>query len=283
MRDIAGLDWEDLRVAAALARAGTFAGAAAELGLDATTVARRVARLETAFPWPLFHAADGRRRPTVQGAEILAHVEAMSAHAAAIRAVPGGNQEIAGHVRVAATANICDRVLAPHAAALLAAHPGLTLSLLASDANVSFSRYEADMAIRMARPQRGGFTIRKLAAIPLVLIEPETAGDAIVCAYPENLGETPEMAELGRLGLKGRARFLSNSAIAIRTVLASGSAAAILPVLGDDLDALAPLRRTPLDKEREAWLLIQPHLKKDVAARLVADWIGECFARPAAS
>ena len=40
------MDWDDLKVAAALARSGTYAGAAAETGLDATTVARRIARLE---------------------------------------------------------------------------------------------------------------------------------------------------------------------------------------------------------------------------------------------
>ncbi|MFZ2101703.1 MAG: LysR family transcriptional regulator [Oricola sp.] len=278
MPDPARMDWDDLKVAAALARAGTFAGAAAELGLDATTVARRIARLEARFPYPLFHASDGRRRPTARGAEVFAHVEAMTAHAAAIRAIPAQGSGVAGHVRVAATAGICDRVLAPRAAALLETHPGLALSLLASDANVNFSRYEADMAIRMARPRRGGFVIRKLAAFPLALCEPEQPRqETLVCAYPENLDETPEMLELARLGLREKARFVSNSASAIRAVLASGNAVAVLPALGGDLASIPTLRRTPLDQDREAWLLIQPHLKKDAATRLVADWIGECF------
>lgn len=278
MQPASAMDWDDLRIAAAVARAGTFSGAAAELGLDATTVARRIARLEAALAFPLFRAADGRRRPTAQGAEILAHVEAMSAHAAAIRAVQPAGEGVAGHVRVSATANICDRVLAPHAAALLKAHPGLSLSILASDANASFSRYEADMAVRMARPQKGGFAIRRLAALPLVLWEPEApSGDTIVCAYPESLDGTPEMAELARLGLADRARFRSNSVGAIRAVLASGGAAAVLPDPGGS-EAL-PLRRTPLQGYREAWLLIQPHLRKDPAARCVAGWIADCFAR----
>ena len=59
MTDIARLDWEDLKIAAALAHAGTYAGAADELGVDATTVARRIARLEKSFAAPLFHAVDG--------------------------------------------------------------------------------------------------------------------------------------------------------------------------------------------------------------------------------
>jgi DNA-binding transcriptional LysR family regulator len=280
MQDLARLNWEDLRIAAALARTGTFAGAAAELGLDATTVARRIARLEAAFLFPVFHAADGLRRPTARGAQVLSHVEAMTEHAAAIGAIPSTASGVAGHVRIAATASICDRVLAPHAAGLLEDHPGLTLSLLASDANVSFSRYEADMAIRLARPQRGGFVIRKLDALPLVLFEPaRTTGEdtTIVCAYPDNLEDTPEMAELARLGLREKARFISNSARAIRTVTGSGHAVAVLPAFGDDIKPSPAIRATPLDTSREAWLLIQPHLKKDAAARTVADWIENCF------
>jgi DNA-binding transcriptional LysR family regulator len=281
MQNPARLDWDDLRVAAALARTGTFAAAAAELGLDATTVARRIARLEAAFAFPLFHAADGQRRPTARGAQVLSHVEAMTAHAAAIGTIPAGEEGVVGHIRVAATASICDDVLAPHVAALLDANPGLTLSILASDANVSFSRYEADMAVRMARPQRGGFAIRKLAAFPLELCEPAEAGNSaepIVCAYPQGLDETPEMTELARLGLKDKARFLSNSAKAIRTLLSSGRSTAVLPVFGSGLASRSSMRLTPLGREREAWLLIQPHLKKDPAARLVADWIADCFA-----
>lgn len=280
MQNLSRMDWEDLRTAAALAHAGTFAGAAAKLGVDATTVARRIARLEAAFPAPLFHAVDGRRRPTAQGVEILAHVEAMSAHAAAIRSVAPGEGGISGHIRIAATASICDRILAPHAADLLGDRPGLTLTILASDANVDFSRYETDMAIRLARPERGGFIIRRLASIPLALYEPaepRTEAETIVCAYPDHLDATPETRELDRIGMKAKARFYSNSASAIRSVLGSGRAAAILPALGDDPDDAPSLRRAEIGGHREAWLLIQPHLKKDAAARLVASWISGCF------
>ncbi|MAZ16032.1 MAG: LysR family transcriptional regulator [Ahrensia sp.] len=273
------MDWDDLKVAAALARSGTYAGAAAETGLDATTVARRIARLEASFPFALFHAVDGRRQPTARGAEVIGHVEAMSAHAIAIGAIPADGKGVSGHVRIAATASICDRVLAPHAAAFLDMHPGLTLSLLASDANVSFTRYEADIAIRMARPRRGGFTIRRLASLPLVLCKPAQQGDAIVCAYPDSLADTPEMAELARLGFKEKARFLSNSPASIRAVLASGRAAAVLPVLGGEPTATDRLQLVPLDRRRDAWLLTQPHLKKDPAARAVADWIEKSFSR----
>ncbi|MCI5074610.1 LysR family transcriptional regulator [Oricola sp.] len=275
------MDWDDLRIAAALARSGTYAGAAAELGLDATTVARRIARLEAAFPFPLFQATDGGRHPTAQGAKVLAHVHAITDHVAAIGAIPSEGSGIVGHVRIAATASICDTVLAPRAAEFLDAHGGLSLSILASDANVSFSRYEADIAIRMARPQRGGFVIRRLATLPLALCEPvRSDGEAepIACAYPDSLSETPEMIEAARLGIAQKARFVSNSAAAIRTVLTSGRAVAVLPAFGRDLASLPDVNRTPLDRSREAWLLIQPHLAKDAATRAVADWIEACFA-----
>ncbi len=85
------------------------------------------------------------------------------------------------------------------------------------------------------------------------------------------------MAELARIGLREKARFISNSARAIRTVTESGRAVAVLPAFGDDIRPSPAIRATPLDTSREAWLLIQPHLKKDAAARTVADWIVDCF------
>ena len=79
------------------------------------------------------------------------------------------------------------------------------------------------------------------------------------------------MAELARLGFKEKARFLSNSPASIR--------AAVLPVLGGEPTATDRLQLVPLDRRRDAWLLTQPHLKKDPAARAVADWIEKSFSR----
>jgi len=269
------LDWEDLKFADALAGSGTYAGAAKALGVNATTVARRMARLSDRFPFALFAAREGRWVPTAQCSRLLEHVRKIRGHVDAIARMPAADVGVTGHIRIAATPAVCDAVLAPSATALLSANSGLKLTLLASDRNVDFPHFEADMAIRLAKPERGGFLIRKLGLLKLKRYGAD--GAPIVCAYPPYLEATPESRELAELGLGAKARFFSNSAQSIAAVVTDGQATAILPDLAPaSTPSLVPTR--DFGSHREAWLLMQPHLRNDTAARVVRDWIVDCFA-----
>src|SRR4051794_14034257 len=94
------MNWDDLRIIAAVRDEGTYAGASARLRIDETTVGRRLARIQRDLGVPLFDAVDGQRRPTRSCEAVLAHVEAMAAHAAEIGRVgerlagPGGSPAI---------------------------------------------------------------------------------------------------------------------------------------------------------------------------------------------
>ena len=78
------MNWDDLRIIAAVRDEGTYAGASARLRIDETTVGRRLARIQRDLGVPLFEAADGLRRPTRHCEAVLDHVGAMAAHVAAI-------------------------------------------------------------------------------------------------------------------------------------------------------------------------------------------------------
>ena len=60
------MNWDDLRIIAAVRDEGSYAGASARLRIDETTVGRRLSRIERALGLRLFEAADGVRRPTRQ-------------------------------------------------------------------------------------------------------------------------------------------------------------------------------------------------------------------------
>src|SRR5258708_31556915 len=78
---LAAMNWDDLRIIAAVRDEGTFAGASARLRIDETTGGRRLARIERSLGLRLFEAADGARKPTRQCEMVLAHVQAMAVHA----------------------------------------------------------------------------------------------------------------------------------------------------------------------------------------------------------
>ncbi|PLX38515.1 MAG: LysR family transcriptional regulator [Hyphomicrobiales bacterium] len=279
------MNWDDLRIIAAVRNRGTYAGASEELRIDETTVARRLARLQEALGFRLFDAVDGVRKPTRQGAEALALIDEMATRASAIGALKDEGGGPTGSIRIASTASVAETVLAPGLADLLNDFPGLAVEIKTSDANLNFSRWEADLAIRLGKPERGAFVIRKLTEVPLYLFRPATPaspdGSEILCAYPQELARTPEMRELAEVGIAGPVRLRTSNVRIIHALVATGSAIGILPRhMAAELLSDERLIATPLKTRREVWLLIQPHLIDEPAARVVIDWIVTRFRSP---
>lgn len=275
------MNWDDLRILESIRDEGTYARAAQRLRIDETTVARRLARLESSLGVTLFHPVDGMRKPTAECETIVDHIRAMGRHATEIGLVGKRIAGPVGRFRIAATNTIAETVLAPRAGPFLLQHAGLTLQFLTSGENVNFSRWEADLAVRLRKPEKGDFSISKLADVQLFLFEPsETSGqiEPVVCCYPDELDPTPESRFLESRGLKTAARCITDNVRVIRALVTARAAIGILPdYLCADLLDNPQLRASPLPRRREIWLLVQNHLKRDQAARTVIDWIRGCF------
>jgi DNA-binding transcriptional LysR family regulator len=275
------MNWDDLRIIAAVRDAGTYAGASVRLRIDETTVGRRLQRVEHALGVKLFEAVDGMRRPTAQCEMVLSHVQTIAGHVAEIAKIGVSAAGIAGRFRIAGTNAVAEEILAPRAGALLSAHPGLSLQFLTSSENVKFSRWQADLAIRLRKPDKGDFTISKLGEFRLYLITPaaESGAGAVVCAYPDDLGPIPETLLLKGRGLQARARLVADNVRVIRTLIRTHQAIGVLPdYLCAELLVDRHLHATLLPRRRDVWLLVQNHLKRDAAARVVIDWVRGCFA-----
>ncbi|MET3908672.1 DNA-binding transcriptional LysR family regulator [Bradyrhizobium sp. S3.3.6] len=271
------MNWDDLRIIAAVRDEGTYAGASARLRIDETTVGRRLSRIERALGLRLFEAADGVRRPTRQCEAVLAHVEAMAAHATEIGRLSESLAGPVGRLRIASTNTVAEEVLAPRASDFLRANPGLTLQFLTSSENVNFSRWEADLAIRLRKPDKGDFAISRLGDISIYYFEPVTTeGEPVLCAYPDELGDIPEMQFLRTR--QARARCVTDNVRVIRNLIRSYQVAGVLPeYVCADLLGDRRLRATLLPKRRDVWLLVQNHLKRDAATRVTIDWVRTCF------
>lgn len=274
------MNWDDLRIIAAVRDEGTYAGASARLRIDETTVGRRLARVQRELGVPLFEAVDGLRKPTRHCETVLEHVRAMAAHVAAIDRIGESQPGPTGRLRIASTNSVAEELLAPRAAAFLRDHPGLSLQFLTSSENVKFSRWQADLAIRLRKPDKGDFTIAKLAEVRLYFFEPADGIDPepIVCAYPDELDAIPEAQYLRAKRLRNR-RVVTDNVRVIAALIASRQAVGVLPEHSCAALLADPgLRATLLPKRRDVWLLVQNHLRRDPAARLTIDWVRRCFA-----
>src|SRR5256885_16540199 len=96
-------DWDGLRIFLALSRARTLAAAARKLGIDETTVARRLARLEKEMGAPLIERAPGGLALTAAGEAVRAAAEEMeSAALVGERQALGADRELSGRLRATA-------------------------------------------------------------------------------------------------------------------------------------------------------------------------------------
>jgi len=276
------MNWDDLRIIAAVREQGTYAGASVRLRIDETTVARRVARIQRSLGATLFTAVDGVRQPTAYCEAVLAHIHQIARHVADIGNVGKAAQGLVGTFRIASTSLVAEMLFAPRAAQFLSANPGVTLKFLTSDENVNFSRWEADLAVRLRKPEKGDFAITKLADARFYLFEPAdgraAAGAPVVCCYPEDLDHTLESRYLAAKQLLAQGRCITANPRIVRALIKTGSAVGILAEsLSAELLADRRLRATPLPGRREIWLLVQNHLKRDPTARVVIDWVRDCF------
>jgi DNA-binding transcriptional LysR family regulator len=276
------MDWDDLRVIAAIRDSGTFAGAGIRLSMNETTISRKLARIQKTLGTTLFTAADGVRRPTAQCEAILGHIQEIARHVAEINTLGNAARGVGGRLRIATTNSLAEEILGPKSAELLVRNPGLTLQFMTSGQNVNFSRWEADLAVRLRKPEKGNFTITKLADVRLYLFEPRVprhAGEEpVVCGYPDDLDNTSESSFLKSRGLKKRIRCVTENLRVIRALIQSHRGIGILPehVCGALL-ADRDLRATLLPRRLEVWLLVQNHLKRNPSARVVIDWMREIF------
>jgi DNA-binding transcriptional LysR family regulator len=163
--------WDDAALLLALERARSMAKAATNLRVNTSTVGRRLDALEEALGLRLFDRRTEGVTPTAAAERLLSHAERLEAAAHGLLMEAKGF-EVApeGMVRVAMPPGLADHIIAPRLGELRARHPKLTVELLASTAYADLERREADLAVRVKRPERGDLVAKKIGELQAVLL-----------------------------------------------------------------------------------------------------------------
>src|SRR5262249_61257923 len=105
-------------------------------------------------------------------------------------------------------------------------------------------------------------------------------GELLVCCFHGEQRDTPDARYLQRKGFQQKGRCVTASGRVIRNMIQSHQAIGIVPeYLCWDMRSDPHFRVTELTQQREVWLLIQRHLKRDPSRRVVIDWLRSCFVR----
>ncbi len=160
------LDWDDLRSFLAIARHRTLSGAARALSVQQSTMGRRLDALEERAGVVLLQKTPGGYLLTGAGEAVLGHVERIEQETLAIeRTITGRDVRLEGNVRLTTVETMAVDILTPILTAFLARYPGITLELVTDTRTLSLSRREADVAVRMVRPEGHELVARKVGEV----------------------------------------------------------------------------------------------------------------------
>ncbi len=289
------LDWNDLRYLLAVARHGTLAGAARALGVEHTTVGRRLSALESALETKLFVRGPDGFSLTLAGRDVIPLVEEMERSATAIaRRVSGEDARVAGVVRLT-TSEAVSGYLVTQFAALRERYPELTVEILSGNRAYDLLRGEAELAVRVRETTEPELVARRIAtagwslyASPGYVARKGALADAECLAGHDVIGFDQSLAFVpGALWLEEHAAGASvvlrgNSIVAALNAATFSVGVAVLPCfLGDQEPRLVRLTAR-VTGSRDVFLVVHPDLAKVARVRAVMDCIVAAFARDAA-
>lgn len=156
-------DWNHLRSFMAVVRTGRLTVAAAQLGIDHSTLSRRITALEIALKVRLFDRLPGGYVLTEAGQGLVGEAEKIETVALRISSeLEDAKTAMIGPVRFATPEGFGTYFVVHHLHALSVQHPGLTLELIADPSVVSLTKRQADVAVTMERPMDGPLRAQKL-------------------------------------------------------------------------------------------------------------------------
>lgn len=280
------IDWNDIRYALLLARHGNLAAAARALGVAATTVSRRLQLLEARIGTPLFERFRGQMTLTATGSQLVERGARIEQEIAAIAQLSADHQAaVRGLTRITAVDAIVSHYLARHVDGLRARYPELAVELIGSSRTLDLGRREADLAIRLARPESGDLVLRRLGTLGYGIYAAHAAGPVTDwigqswVAYENALAHVPEMRWLAERVAADRVVFRCNNIDALATAVAAGLGLGILPgLVGRSHPGLRCLSGDSPVLSRDIWLVVPRELRDVPRVRAVADWVVECFA-----
>ena len=275
-------DWTALKTLLVVSRSASFVAAARVLGIDTTTVSRRIKGLERDVAAKLvLRRADGRIGLTVLGAKIVAEVAGMEQHATRVAAALAQPEQCAtGTVRLTAVPILINRILVPALVPLLKAHPGLALELVPEARDLSLTQREADLALRLARPQIGGNRVktRRLGNLTFALYAAVNGvrEDLPLIGYEPGTAHLPQARWSAGMGRTSKIRV--NDLETAHAAARAGLGLALLPVVVGEADpqlVRVEMPDRPAPPARPVWLLRHADQVGLPAVEMVIDWLDE--------
>lgn len=278
-------DWDDLRFFLALTESGTLSATALALGVQHTTVARRIDALETSLGTRLFDRFPRRWLLTAAGTALLPHARRLGEDFDALQRAASGHAALAGTVCISAPPALASYLLAPRLVQAMAHLPHIDIDLRGEMRQADLTRREADIALRFQRPSAPALAVRVLTELGYALYASEAYLAAHAPAAWQFVGydalqeDSEQQRWLDTIRAGRRYCMRSNDQAALAHAIAAGAGVGVLPVYMErHLAGLHRIAGHPCPVRRKLWMLMHEDVRRAAPVRAVADALAGLFA-----
>jgi DNA-binding transcriptional LysR family regulator len=284
-----GLSWDDFRLIGAVAETHGLAGAAGRLGLNHSTVFRRLGAIEAALGVALFERRRDGYVPTPAGEEMAAVAGRIADDVVDFaRKVAGRQPAPSGELRVTTNDSLLLHLLMPMFVRFRAACPEVRLDVVTSNPALNLSRRDADVAIRATDRPPDTLVGRRVARIAWALYGRRGEGEGTEgrdWVLPgDDIAALPVAAAARAIVPPGRVACRLNTVTGLAGAVSAGIGIGHLPCFVADRDPWL-VRLAPPDPAHAAdlWLLTHPDLRQSPRVRVFMEAMGTEIGRQRAA
>jgi len=269
------VSWDDLRIVKAIEKGGSLVGAAATLGVNHSTVSRRLAALEALLGVALFDRRRAGYVATAAGAELVAVAERMQQEVVSVtRRIASSAQGHEGDLRIATSDALLLDFLTPVIASFQRANPRIRIEVLVGNQPLNLTRGDSDIALRATLAPPENLFGRKVATIAWAIYGRRVDYDDTLPSDEALWARQWVSFGHGLSGLKAfefvqarvseqRVGYRSDSVAGITAAIAAGIGIGLLPCMHGDLTpGLVRLSPVLADVYDELWVLTHPDIRK---------------------
>ncbi|MCJ8521175.1 DNA-binding transcriptional LysR family regulator [Pseudorhizobium tarimense] len=277
------LQWNDLSLILAVARSGSFAGAAVRLGVSTPTVFRHAKAVEQRLDTLIFHRDTTGVSLTAAGREAAALAERFDEEIGALEArVRNEISDAAGTVRLATVDTLIAGPLMPLIQRFRAEHSAILLDLRSGIGMANLRQREVDAALRAGGEPPESLVGRKLCRIAVSVYRSNMA-EGVSSVQPwvvpnAELGHLASVRWLKQAGRYADAALQANSLYTLAEAVANGLGQGILPCYLADADPRLTRVGEPIDElSSDLWFLTHSELRHTGRIRALSDFLAREF------
>ncbi|MCD0503224.1 LysR family transcriptional regulator [Bordetella petrii] len=286
------LSWDDLRVIQAIGERGGLVDAALALGVNHSTMSRRLSTVEQALGVALFDRRRSGYVPTDAGNQMMALGARVEKDILGVaRRVSGQRQDLHGVLRIATSDALLVDFLTPVIASFQARHPAVSIDVAVGNTPLNLARGDSDIAFRATRAVPENLYGRRLATIAWAIYgrRRDYAGRAVRLeqvyrqnwvSYGQGLSGLKACGFVSQRVEPANIRYRSDSVYGAAAAIRAGLGVGFLPCMHGDLaPELARISQVEPDISDELWLLTHPDIRRSARVRAFMSHCGDAVAR----